>query len=48
MIVQEIVVERPIVEETLVDRFANKKMVAEGSVTKNTINKKIEVDLVLV
>ena len=33
-------VEGPIDERTLVERFANKKTIVEGSVAKNTANKK--------
>ena len=37
------VIERPIVEGTLVERFANEEAVVEGSVVENKSNKKIEV-----
>lgn len=44
-VVEEMVVEGPRVIRTLAERVANEKTVVEGSVTKNTINKKMEVDL---
>ena len=40
-------VEGPIDERTLVERFTNKKTIVEGSVAKNTANKKREVDSLL-
>ena len=41
------VVEGPIVEETLVEKFANEKMVVEGS-GENTVIKKMKVDSFLI
>ena len=37
----------PIVEGILVERFANEKTLAEGSVDKDTVNKKLEVYSIL-
>ena len=43
MVVEEMVIERPIVEGTWAERFANEEAVLEGSVVENKGNKKIEV-----
>ena len=47
LVVEEMVVEGPIVEGTLIERFANKKTLVEGLVTKNFVKKKMEVDSIL-
>lgn len=41
----QLLVEGPIVEETFVERFANKKTIVEGSVAENTVIEKMEIDL---
>ena len=43
MLVEEAVVEEPLVEGT-VERFANEKMVLEGSAVEDVVNIKLEVD----
>ena len=48
MVVEEMVVEGPTIERTLAEEFANENTVIEGSVAENTVNKKMEVDSLLV
>ena len=42
------VVKGPILEETLIEIFANEIRVVEGLVAESTVNKKMEVDSLLV
>ena len=43
MVVEEMVVEEPMMEGRLVERSENGKIKVEGSVAKNTVNKGLEV-----
>lgn len=47
-VAEEMVTEGPIAEVTWVERSADKKMVVEMTVAEDTVNKKVELDLLVV
>ena len=47
-VAEEMVTEGPIAEVTWVERSADKKMVVEMMVAEDTVNKKVELDLLVV